>query len=210
MKNSKPKLHRNPRIRFIYGFVDIQSTEELLEWKKLINEFDRTYEVANNGIKNTYENPIIIVLNQNSMGFNEISELRCLCLKLTEEKYNSTTLRSQFVKVLDSSIWDVNTGDPIEIIASMSCANNYFDYVYEEISLIDYKNSSVDIVSETMDRMIQTIHQPKNTLFSVIVSEEANNLEVGEIVSEKGFNNIGFNPKKKNYLEIYLLGTDFD
>ena len=40
MKNSKPKLHRNPRIRFIYGFVDIQSTEELLEWKKLIDKFD--------------------------------------------------------------------------------------------------------------------------------------------------------------------------
>ena len=50
MKTKKPKLHRNPRIRFIYGFVDIQSTEELLEWKILINNFDRTYEVAN-GIK---------------------------------------------------------------------------------------------------------------------------------------------------------------
>jgi hypothetical protein len=210
MKTKKPKLYKNPHIRFIYGFVDIQSTEELLEWKKLINNFDRTHEVTNNGIKNTYENPIIIVLNQNSMGFNEISELRCLCLKLTEEKYNSTKLKNQFIKVLDSSIWDVFTGDPIETIASMSCANNYFDYVYEEISLIDYKNSSVDIVSETMDRMIQTIHQPKNIYSSIIVSKEANNPEVGEIVRNKGFYDIGFNPKKKNYLEIYLLGTDFD
>lgn len=209
MKTKKPKLHRNPRIRFIYGFVDIQSTEELLEWKILINNFDRTYEVAN-GIKKTYEDPIIIVLNQNSMGFDEISELRCLCLKLTEEKYNSTKLRNQFIKVLDSSIWRVFTGDPIETIASMSCADNYFDYVYEEISLIDYKNSSVVIVSETMDRMLQTIHQPKDILFSLVLSTEAFNLEVGEIIMEKGLNNFGFNPKKKNYLEICLLGTGFD
>ena len=168
MKTKKPKLHRNTRIRFIYGFVDIQSTEELLEWKKQINNFDRTYEVANNGLKFTFEDPIIIVFNQNSIGFNELLELRCLCLKLTEEKYNSTKLRNQFINVLDSSIWEVFTGNPIGIIASMSCANNYFDYVNEEISLIDYKNSSVNIVSETMDRMIQTIHQPKNILFSLV------------------------------------------
>lgn len=210
MKTKKPKLYKNPHIRFIYGFVDIQSTEELLEWKKLINNFDRTHEVTNNGMKFTFEDPIIIVFNQSSMGFNEISELCCLCLKLTEEKYNSTKLRNQFIKVLDGSIWEVFTGNPIGVIKSMSCANNYFDYVYEEISLIDYKNSSVDIVSETMDRMIQTIHQPKSIYFSIIASKEANNLEVAEIVREKGFNNIGYNPKKKNYLEIYLLGTDFD
>jgi hypothetical protein len=204
MKTKKPKLRRNPHLRFTYGFADIQNIEELLNWKKLIIEFDRPYEIINDGI--------IIVMNQNSMGFNEISELRCLCLKLTEEKYNSTTLRNQFIKVLDSSIWDVFTGNPIEIIASMSCANNYFDYVYEEISLIDYKNSSVDIVSETMDRMIQTIHQPKNTLLSVFLSDEAYKSApvIGEIVREKGFSNYGFHTKKKNYLEIYLLGTDFD
>jgi hypothetical protein len=198
----KPKLYNNSRICFIYGFVDIQNDSEIPEWQKEIEEFK---SIINN-------KSIIVVLREKSRGYHEISESAELCLRLTEEKYKSETKRKQFIQVLDKYLVKPFTGNGIWDIKSMSKTDNSFDFITETISLVEFENSTFDIVRKTIEKMIQKIHKPKDVLFLIVFSDESYKSagQISKIVNELdkiGNSYLALGASNENYLEISLLGA---
>lgn len=155
-----------------------------------------------------------MILRQNSKGYNEISESSDLCLILTEEKYKSITMRKQFIQTLDNYLVKPFTGNGILEIKSMSKTDDSFEFITETISLVEFENSTFDIVRKTIDKMIQIINKPKNVLFLITFSDESYKSagQICEIVNEldkKGNSYLALGASIENYLEISLLGTDF-
>jgi hypothetical protein len=134
---------------------------------------------------------------------------------LTEEKYNSKTKRNQFIKVINNYLVKPFTGNGIWDIKSMSNANNSFDCVSETISLVEFENFSFNIVQKTIEKMIQIIRQPKDMLFLIVFSSVAHKSagQICEIINDidtKGNSYHAFGVAKKSFLEITILGTDFE
>lgn len=203
MKTIKQRLNDNSNICFIYGFADIQDEAEIQDWQKEIEEKKETHRKA-----------IIIVVRQTSKGYHKLSESADLCLMLKEEKYISETKRKQFIQILDNYLVKPFTGNGIWDIKSMSKDDTYFNFTTKTISLVEFENSTFDIVRQTIGKMIQTINQPKDVLFLIVFSDESYKSaeQICEIVNEldkKGNSYLSFGASNKNYLEISLFGTNF-
>lgn len=203
----KPKFYNISSICFIYGFVDIQNDSDIAEWQRQIEE--------QKNITEFYKKAVILVMSENSKGFNEISESAHLCLKLSEEKYKSDSYRQRFIQVIDDYLIKPFTSNGIWEIKSMSKADNTFDFTTETISLIEFEVWNFDVVRKKIENMIQTIHKPKDILFMAVFNNESYKLagKLCKIMNEfdkKGNSYLAFGAPEKNYLEITILGTDFE
>lgn len=203
-RNLKPRLYNNSLISFIYGFVDIQNDSEIAEWQRKIVELKNKIN----------KKAVVVVMRENSKGFNEISESAHLCLKLSEEKYKSASLRKRFIQTLNEYLVKPYSSNGIGEIKLMSKADNSFDFITKTISLVQFNNSTFDIVRKTIEKMIQTIHKPKDVLFLIIFGDESNKsarkiIDIANEIDKKGNSYLALGASNDNYLEITILGTDF-
>lgn len=204
----KPIFYNISSICFIYGFVDIQNDSEITEWQRQIEEQKNITEFN--------KKAVIVVMRENSKGFNEISESAHLCLKLSEEKYKSDSYRQQFIQVINDYLTKSVGGNGIWEMKSMSRGDNTFEFISDAISLVEFENSTFDIVRKTIEKMIQTINRPQDVLFLINFSTVPQEESAGEIfditneIDKKGNTYWGIYASKENYLEITILGTDFE
>lgn len=201
----KPRLNNKSSICFIYGFADIHNDAEIIDWKNEIEE-----------LKINRTKAIIIIFRQSSKGYQEISKSADLCLILTEEKFKYESNQKQFVQLLNDYLVKPFSSDGIWEIKPMSKYNNSFDFVSETIGLDEFKNSSIDIVRRTIEKMILKIHKPKDLLFLIVFSDESYEKFAGQIceivneIDKKKNSYLAFGASKNNFLEISLLGTEFE